>query len=57
MDIAALSIALSQSSASQSAGILLTKKALDTAEGNSTQLLKMIEAPHPNLGGTIDVKA
>lgn len=57
LDIAALSIALSQSNTSQSAGIALTKKALDTAEGNSAQLLKMMEAPHPNLGGSIDVKA
>lgn len=55
MDIAALSIGLKQASLSQGVGIALTKKAMDTAEQNSDQLLKMLEAPHPTLGKSIDL--
>ncbi|MBS4172174.1 YjfB family protein [Bacillus sp. FJAT-49736] len=57
MDIAALSIGLSQASLGQSVEIALTKKAMDTAQQNSVQMIKMLEAPHPNLGNTIDLKA
>ncbi|HYK74710.1 MAG TPA: YjfB family protein [Pseudoneobacillus sp.] len=56
MDIAALSIGMSQASLSQSVGIALTKKVMETSEQNNIQLLKMMEAPHPYLGQSIDVK-
>ncbi|MEZ2716297.1 YjfB family protein [Niallia circulans] len=36
---------MKQASLSQNVGIALTKKAMDTAEQNSDQLLKMLEAP------------
>lgn len=55
MDIAALSIGMKQASLSQNVGIALTKKAMDTAEQNSDQLLKMLEAPHPTLGKSSDL--
>lgn len=57
MDIAALSIGLSQASLHQNVNLALTKNILDTAQQTNEQLLKMTEAPHPNLGNTIDVKA
>ncbi|WP_442599811.1 YjfB family protein [Neobacillus sp. D3-1R] len=56
MDIAALSIGMNQASLSQSVGIALTKKVMETSEQNSVQLLKMMEAPHPHLGQSIDIK-
>lgn len=55
MDIAALSIGMNQASLSQIVGIALTKKAMNTAEQNSDQLLKMLEAPHPTLGKSVDM--
>ncbi|WP_449598766.1 YjfB family protein [Niallia sp. Marseille-Q9988] len=55
MDIAALSIGMNQASLSQNVGIALTKKAMNTAEQNSDQLLKMLEAPHPTLGKSVDM--
>ena len=56
MDIAALSIGLHQASLSQSVGIALVKKAMDTSQQNANQMLEMIPAPHPNLGTSIDLK-
>lgn len=56
MDIAALSMGLSQASVGQSVSIALTKKIMDTAQQSSADLLKMMEAPHPTLGNTIDLK-
>ena len=56
MDIAALSIGLSQASLSQSVGIALVKNAMDTSQQNAGQMLEMIQAPHPTLGNTIDLK-
>ncbi|CAI9395140.1 YjfB family protein [Niallia sp. Sow4_A1] len=55
MDIAALSIGMNQARLSQNVGIALTKKAMNTAEQNSDQLLKMLEAPHPTLGKSVDM--
>ncbi|PKR86508.1 YjfB family protein [Heyndrickxia camelliae] len=57
MDIAALSIGLSQASLGQSVEIALTKKAMDATQQNSAEIIKMLEAPHPTLGNTIDLKA
>lgn len=56
MDIAALSMGMSQSSLAQSVSIALTKKVMDTAQENSVQMLKMLQAPHPTLGNSIDLK-
>lgn len=56
MDIAALSIGLSQASLGQSVGIALAKTVMDTAQQNTSQMLEMVQAPHPNLGHTIDLK-
>lgn len=61
MDIAGLSIALSQSKVQQEASVSILKKAMNVGEANAAQLLEMMgsptEAPHPHLGGKIDVKA
>ncbi len=57
LDIAALSISLNQATLSQSVGIALSKKVMENAQQNQSQLLKMMEAPHPNLGKSIDIKA
>ena len=56
MDIAALSIGLHQASLSQSVGIALVKNVMDTTQQNAGQMLEMIQAPHPTLGHTIDLK-
>ncbi|MFS0782187.1 YjfB family protein [Bacillus sp. 1P06AnD] len=57
MDIAALSIGMKQASLSQSVSIALTKKAMDSTEQTSAELMKMIEATHPTLGNSLDLKA
>ncbi|MGG3797639.1 YjfB family protein [Metabacillus fastidiosus] len=57
MDIAALSIGMNQASLSQNISIALVKKVMTTAEQNSDGLIKMLEASHPTLGKTIDLKA
>lgn len=56
MDIAALSIGMSQASLGQSIGIALTKKTMEAAQVNNQQLLNMLKAPHPTLGKSIDIK-
>lgn len=56
MDIAALSTGLSQASLSQSVGIAITKKVMDTSQQSAEQMIQMIQAPHPNLGNSIDLK-
>lgn len=56
MDIAALSMGMNQASLAQSVSIAVTKKVMDTAQENSIQMLKMLEAPHPTLGHSIDLK-
>ncbi|MCB5238678.1 YjfB family protein [Niallia alba] len=55
MDIAALSIGMNQATLSQNVSIALTKKAMDTVEQNSDQLIKMLEASHPTLGKSVDI--
>ncbi|UFU00768.1 YjfB family protein [Radiobacillus kanasensis] len=58
MDVAALSVAMSQASLGQSVGIALAKKVMETSEQNNNQLLQMMSAPaHPSLGNSIDIKA
>jgi len=56
LDIAALSIGLKQASLSQNVGIALAKKVMETSQQSNEQLLKAIEAPHPTLGKSIDMK-
>ncbi|WP_083255977.1 YjfB family protein [Domibacillus iocasae] len=56
MDIAALSMGMSNASLSQSVSIALTKKTMDMAQQNANQMVQMLQAPHPTLGKSIDVK-
>jgi len=59
MDIAALSMAMSQSKVQTAAGIAVMKMAMDTGKESATQMTEMIEnsAVDPNLGNHIDVSA
>ncbi|WP_420921372.1 YjfB family protein [Bacillus sonorensis] len=56
LDIAVLSMAMSQSALAQNVNISLTKTALDTAQQNAEQLIDMVKAPHPVSGHHIDMK-
>ena len=65
MDIALLSMALSQGQVQQQASISVLKKAMDQGEGNADLLNKMLSevdvqavqhAAQPHLGGNIDIK-
>jgi hypothetical protein len=56
LDIAALSMGMSNASLSQSVSIALTKKTMDMAQQNANQMVQMLQAPHPTLGKSIDVK-
>jgi hypothetical protein len=56
LDIAALSIGMNQASLGQNISIALAKKTMAAAQQNSQDMLKMLDAPHPNLGKSIDVK-
>ena len=57
MDIAELSIIMSQSRVQQSAGIAVMKIAMDSGKENAIQMTEMIKnaAVDPNLGNHIDV--
>lgn len=59
MDIAELSIVMSQSRVEESAGIALMKKAMDTGKENAAQMTEMMKnaAVDPNLGQHLDVRA
>mgnify|MGYP001301407095 CR=1 FL=1 len=63
MDIAALSIVMNQSQLKQQASLAVMKSAMTTAETNAGNLIEMLKqstppnAPHPHLGGKIDVRA
>lgn len=64
MDIAELSMVLSQTKVKHQASLSVTKMAMDTGKGQANDMLKMLEGaspagsqvPHPNLGNTIDIK-
>lgn len=56
LDIAALSIGMNQASLSQGVSIALAKKVMETSQQNANQMIEMIQAPHPNLGKSIDLK-
>lgn len=58
MDIASLSTAMSQSSLSQAVGIKVLSLSKDMAEQQGQQMAEMLkQAPHPNLGGSLDIRA
>jgi len=56
LDIAALSVNMHQASLGQSINIALTKMSLDSTQQNATQIMEMLQAPHPTLGNSIDLK-
>ncbi|SDC46168.1 Putative motility protein [Paenibacillus sp. CF095] len=58
MDIAALSMAMSQASVVQSASLQVMSITKDIAQQQGQQMaemLKSVPAPHPNLGGSLDL--
>ena len=57
MDIAALSMAMSQTKVQESASIAVMGMAMDTCKENATQMTEMMNnsAIDPNLGNHIDV--
>ncbi len=63
MDIAALSIGLSQMKVAQEASIAVMKIAMDTAKGDSSEIASLLESGNremttpalPHLGGNIDI--
>jgi len=56
LDIAALSVGMNQASLGQSVSIALTKMSLDNTQQNAIQMMEMLQAPHPTLGNSIDLK-
>jgi len=55
MDIAALSIAMSQASLGQQVGVSIAKMAMRTATQNGENFTKMMElSVNPNVGGNFD---
>lgn len=57
MDIAALSMGLSQMKIAQEASMSVMKMAMDTAKSQSSDLTKMMEqSVTPNVGKNIDIK-
>lgn len=57
MDIAALSMGLSQMQVAQEASVSVMKMALDTATSQTNDLTKMMEqATSPHLGASIDIR-
>lgn len=58
MDIAALSMALSQMNVRTEANVSIMKKTIDQAETNGQDVVKMLEPPvQPHVGGRLDVRA
>ncbi|OHW61569.1 hypothetical protein EUAN_20070 [Andreesenia angusta] len=57
MDIAALSMGLSQMKLANEVGASVMKLAMDTAKDQSAELTKMMEmSVNPHIGGSIDIK-
>ncbi len=63
MDIALLSMSLSQMKVAQEAGISVMKMAMDTDKGQAAKVTQLLESTHqmerslnPHLGGNIDIK-
>ena len=57
MDVAALSMVMSQASVQQNIGIAVMKMAMDTGKENAAQITETMKivAGDPNLGGNFDV--
>ncbi|GMK41423.1 hypothetical protein PCCS19_44790 [Paenibacillus sp. CCS19] len=58
MDVASVSMAMSQASLSQSVSlqVLSMSKNMAQQQGQQlTEMLKSVPAPHPNLGGRLDI--
>lgn len=56
MDIAALSVVMSQASLQQAAGLQVFNIARDQAQTNAQNMVQMLnQASHPNLGKTLDI--
>lgn len=57
MDIAALSMGLSQMKLANEVGVSVMKMAMDTAVDQSAEMTKMMETSvNPHIGGNIDIK-
>ncbi|AXI39022.1 putative motility protein [Bacillaceae bacterium ZC4] len=62
MDVAALSVALSQSNVQQQASLSVLKLAMNTAEQNGKNIAEMLKGSQPavslelHLGNTVDLK-
>ncbi|SFS84006.1 YjfB family protein [Paenibacillus sp. BC26] len=57
MDIAALSMSLSQINLSQAVGISVLRIAKDQSSEQSQQMIQMMErSVQPNLGGNLDIR-
>ncbi|AQU77968.1 YjfB family protein [Planococcus faecalis] len=58
MDIAALSMAMSQASVRTEANVSIMKKTIDQAETNGQEVVKMLEqSVRPHIGSRIDIRA
>ncbi|ANU24608.1 YjfB family protein [Planococcus donghaensis] len=58
MDIAALSMAMSQASMRTEANVSVMKKTIDQAETNGQEVVKMLEqSVQPHMGSSIDFRA
>lgn len=58
MDIAALSMAMSQASVKTEANVSIMKKTIDQAETNGQEVVKMLEqSVRPHVGSSIDFRA
>ncbi|MEG2523865.1 MAG: YjfB family protein [Lachnospiraceae bacterium] len=57
MDIASMSMTMSQYAVQQSVGIAVANKTMEVQEAESEQLLKMMENSIPSFGHTLDVMA
>lgn len=57
MDIAALSMALSQMNVRTEANVSIMKKTIDQAETNGQDVVKMLEqSVQPHIGSRLDIK-
>ena len=55
MDIAALSMSLSQQQLMQNVSLAVTKQAIEVQQQSTEQLVEMLDAQHPTLGHSIDI--
>lgn len=57
MDIAALSVVMSQSALQQAAGLQVMSLAKEQAQSEAQSMVQMLnQAPHPSLGKTLDIR-